>query len=96
MGHAPAETSLKSLYHYGQNIKSGNFQLFDFGSAEANRVKYNSAEPPIVDMKDIYKAEVPIAMFAGSTDEMDDITDVQWTRDQILDDGYGSDIMIHY
>jgi hypothetical protein len=35
-------------------------------------------------------------MYAGSTDELDNLTDVHQTRDLILNNGKGKDILVHY
>ena len=35
-------------------------------------------------------------MFAGNTDELNDLTDVHQTRDLILNGGRGKDILVHY
>jgi hypothetical protein len=36
MGHMPGGTSVKSILHYGQSMKAGEFQLFDYGGNAEN------------------------------------------------------------
>jgi hypothetical protein len=37
-----------------------------------------------------------VAIFVGKDDDIGDISDSRWVRDQINDNGYGSDILAHY
>jgi len=59
----PAQASTKQLIHFNQLMRSGNFQMFDQGSAAANQAKYGQTTPPIIPINTITK--VPVAMFVG-------------------------------
>lgn len=96
MGHMPGGGSAKSFLHYAQSISSGKFQHFDYGSKVENRYNYGSDTPPEVDLTRIENTEVPVAMFVGNEDDLADIEDSEWVRDQIIDRGYGSDVLVHY
>ena len=80
LGHFPVETSWRSIYHAFQNINSGKFQLYDFKSAHINQEKYGKDEAPIVNLQKYKDSGVPLAMFTGKTDELDDLDDVEWTK----------------
>lgn len=96
MGHMPGGTSAKSFMHYAQSISSGKFQLFDYGSTALNTLKYGQANPPEVDLTRIDNTEVPVALFVGNEDDIADIEDSEWVKSQILDNGRGSDVLVHY
>ena len=91
MGHFPAGASTQSLVHYGQMIKSKQWTLFDWGSAEANEQKYGQSDPPRVEIENL--TSLPTAMFVGTSDDLADTTDAQWARDQINAAG---DALKHY
>lgn len=55
--------------HYIQGFQSAKFRQYDYGSAE-NLLIYNSVEPPDYDLANI---TVPIALFYGPGDTLDDI-----------------------
>lgn len=76
----PAGTSLKNLEHWEQEVNSGNFQSFDYGKKENQKV-YGQATPPLYDLTKMSK--VPIGMFTGTQDELADPTDVAWLKTQI-------------
>lgn len=92
----PGGGSAKSFLHYAQSISSEKFELFDYGSSAMNNLKYGQSSPPEVDLKKIENTKVPVAMFVGNEDDLADIEDTEWVRDQILDDGWGSDVLVHY
>lgn len=92
MGHFPAGASVQSLIHYAQMINSGTYQLYDWGSAAENRKHYKQDKPPIVDLKNI-KGDVPVAMFDGTEDDLGDLVDERWAREQIQSAG---DALVHY
>ena len=56
MGHMPGGTSLKSVLHYVQSIKAGEFQLYDYGTNAKNQEKYGQSSPPTVEMGEIEKS----------------------------------------
>ena len=73
-------------------INSRNVQLFDWGSKKVNNQKYGQDKPPLVDYTNI-KGEVPVAMFAGTEDDLGDLTDARWARSQIEQ---GGNALKHY
>eukprot|EP00588_Corethron_pennatum_P003963 CAMPEP_0194291486 /NCGR_PEP_ID=MMETSP0169-20130528/43478_1 /TAXON_ID=218684 /ORGANISM="Corethron pennatum, Strain L29A3" /LENGTH=460 /DNA_ID=CAMNT_0039039381 /DNA_START=91 /DNA_END=1473 /DNA_ORIENTATION=- len=82
MAHFPSGASVQSLLHYAQLVNSGRFELFDWGSGSANRNKYNQETPPVVNLSKI-SGGVPVGMFVGTADDLGDVTDGEWSRDQI-------------
>ena len=88
IAHMPGGVGLKNLFHFGQGIKSQNFQLWDydmeFAPKRSNWEAYGQPEPPQVDLTKIRDAGVPVAIFASKFDLLTEITDQRWTRDQIL------------
>ena len=44
---------------------------------------YGQRVPPQYDMSNITKSGVPIAIYAGELDELADVLDIEWFRDQI-------------
>ncbi|KAB0801208.1 hypothetical protein PPYR_05562 [Photinus pyralis] len=52
MAHNPAGASTKQFLHYAQEIKSGKFRQYDYGSVE-NRQKYNRSVPPDYKLENI-------------------------------------------
>jgi hypothetical protein len=65
-------TSTKNLLHGVQMGRSGYFQQFDFGSAAANQVAYNSDYPPQYNTQTFKTnlAHVNILLFAGGNDAL--------------------------
>uniref|UniRef100_A0A7S3MWF5 Uncharacterized protein n=1 Tax=Strombidium inclinatum TaxID=197538 RepID=A0A7S3MWF5_9SPIT len=47
---------------------------------------YGQSQPPKVDLSAIRKAKVPIALWAGTEDELSDIDDVRWAISEIEGD----------
>ncbi|XP_029675085.1 lipase 3-like [Formica exsecta] len=73
ISHFPAGGSFDTLVHYTQGFQSAKFRQYDYCSAE-NLLIYNSVEPPDYDLANI---TVPIALFYGPGDTLDDIMDVK-------------------
>lgn len=96
MAHYSAETSWKSLYHYGQGIVTGNFQLFDYHSKKENRLHYGTPQPPQIDLSKVGAASVPMAMFAAKDDMLASLTDAHWTHNQIIEGDHGKEMVVHY
>nr|XP_050849521.1 lipase 3-like [Vespula vulgaris] len=71
-GHTPAGTSYKVINHYNQEIFSGKFRQYDYGS-EQNLKVYNSTEPPDYDTS---KISVPMVLYYAENDFLSDVTDV--------------------
>ena len=94
-GHL-AEAPWRGLQHYGQNIATGDFQLYDYWSEEGNIQHYGQATPPILDLKTYRNSGVPLALFPAAADLLGDVEDARWTRDQVLDGGKGKHALVHY
>ncbi|XP_008631520.1 PREDICTED: lipase member M [Corvus brachyrhynchos] len=63
ISHFPDYTSVKTLLHWGQTAKTGEFKQFDYGLR--NMEKYNQPIPPF------YRIEamrVPVALWSGGND----------------------------
>lgn len=43
---------MKQTVHFGQNVRSGNFQRWDFGLI-GNREVYGTLRPPLIDISEI-------------------------------------------
>lgn len=76
----PDNASMKQLAHFVQLAASGKFQHYDYGAAE-NMKRYGQPEPPSFDLTAI--DQVPVAMFVGKQDDLADVLDTRWERDQI-------------
>nr|XP_034176014.1 lipase 3-like [Osmia lignaria] len=72
LGHTPAGTSAKTFIHYAQEINSGYFRQYDYGSEENMRI-YSSTEPPKYNLSNI---ATPLALFCGPNDWLSSSTDV--------------------
>ncbi|GLG98545.1 Lipase [Gryllus bimaculatus] len=73
MSHDPSGSSVKNLLHYAQNIKSGKFQLYDYGPVK-NLAKYGSLKAPSYDLS---KLTAPVALHYADNDIMAVPKDVQ-------------------
>ena len=78
---SPARSSVREVLHYGQMIKSGTFQMYDYEDSATNIKHYGTATPPQLDISKIN--QVPIAMFVGKNDSLATIKDCQWVKSQI-------------
>lgn len=72
--HAPAGTSTQNIVHFGQNVRSGKFQMYDFGK-KGNQQHYGKDEPPVHDLSTM---KVPTYMFCGDKDILADPSDVDY------------------
>ncbi|GFO44618.1 lipase [Plakobranchus ocellatus] len=79
LSHDPAGASARTVMQWAQNVKSGQFQRFDFGEKE-NLAKYGQKTPPIYNPG---KVNVPVAIFRGSHDWLADPKDVEWLLPQL-------------
>lgn len=82
----PSGTSLKALRHFSQNMRSKNFNKFDYGK-EANCYIYKNSLPGDYDLRSIKGFK--IALISGSVDKLSCIEDVEWLRDELQ---YGNNI----
>ncbi|XP_062927238.1 putative lysosomal acid lipase/cholesteryl ester hydrolase isoform X2 [Mobula hypostoma] len=73
LAHCPAGTSVQNILHWRQDVRTGNFQAFDWGSADENMAHYNETIPPLYN---ITKVNVPTALWTGGHDWLADPTDV--------------------
>ncbi|KAL0127530.1 hypothetical protein PUN28_003064 [Cardiocondyla obscurior] len=73
LSHDPAGASTKTLVHFSQNIKSGNFCPYDYGY-EKNQLIYNATKPPNYNLTTI---TIPIALFYGDNDWLVNSLDVK-------------------
>ncbi|EIE26467.1 hypothetical protein COCSUDRAFT_39557 [Coccomyxa subellipsoidea C-169] len=64
--HELARAALRLLLN-GDTSQSGRFQLYDFGSAAANRAHYGSAEPPDI-AANYGRLDIPVDIMAGRSD----------------------------
>lgn len=62
--YTPAGSSRHQLVHYGQEVNSGKFRMFDFGMF-GNLAKYGSMKPPKYDLS---KITAPVALHYGDND----------------------------
>ncbi|XP_033005112.1 putative lysosomal acid lipase/cholesteryl ester hydrolase [Lacerta agilis] len=65
LSHCPAGTSIQNLFHWRQNMRSGKFEGFDWGSKEENMARHNQETAPSYDIKQM---TVPTALWSGGND----------------------------
>ena len=75
----PAGTSIKNIIHWMQEIKSGQFEMFDYGSSSGNMKKYNQTSPPAYDLSK-YDFPANTLFFWGGRDTVADAEDVSHLR----------------
>ncbi|NXY18360.1 LIPM Lipase, partial [Atrichornis clamosus] len=63
LSHFPDYTSVKTLIHWGQTAKTGEFKQFDYGAE--NQKMYNQSTPPFYRIKAM---TVPVALWSGGQD----------------------------
>jgi pimeloyl-ACP methyl ester carboxylesterase len=77
--HFPAPTATKNMAKWAQSIRSGLFQMFDFGKAQNQRV-YGSPTPPLYSPTNITCVDgsgaCNVALFACGQDKLGDPADV--------------------
>lgn len=81
LSNVPSGAGYMDFLHYAQSIKHGTFARYDYGN-RANMEIYGQKSPPEYDLSAI---NIPIALVAGSGDELGDPKDVQWLYYQIQD-----------
>ncbi|KAG6457964.1 lipase 3-like [Manduca sexta] len=72
LSHVPAGSSKKMLIHYLQLIKSGEFQMFDYGYIK-NMEKYGESTPSSYDLNQV---TVPVIIFSSSSDWLSTVPDI--------------------
>ena len=80
VGHDPSGTSVMNMAHWKQLLDTKKFQAYDYGSAKDNSEHYGQPYPPVWNLNNI---RVPLRLFAGSSDELADITDVNYLWDSL-------------
>ncbi|XP_030767117.1 lipase 3-like [Sitophilus oryzae] len=63
LASSPDGISIKELYHFGQEIRSGYFRQYDYGVG--NLIRYGSLEPPSYNVS---KITCPVAAYYGKND----------------------------
>ena len=80
--HTPSGSSLRTLWHYKQNIQAPTatqFNKFDFGPSE-NLKRYGSTRPPAYDFQHI---EIPVRGYVGNQDVLGDSEDTTLLREKL-------------
>lgn len=81
LGHFPAGTSRKNMYHLGQIGTRKVFAHFDYG-AKLNREVYGSDNPPKLDLA---KVTMRTALIVGKNDRISTVRDVNMLRKELPD-----------
>ncbi|XP_060097263.1 lipase member M-like [Heteronotia binoei] len=68
----PDYSSVKTLVHWGQVARSGEFKYFDYGSK--NKAVYNMTTPPFYKVEDM---TVPTALWSGGNDILANSEDIE-------------------
>ena len=53
------------MLHFGEIMGSNEFRQYDYGSEDANLKVYASAKPPLINLTNIVKTPVKVAMIVG-------------------------------
>jgi len=72
--YEPNPTSVQNVGHWGQEVESGLFQMFNFGE-QGNMQHYNQSTPPLYDIGKM-PTGLPVAIFSGGRDYLADPTDI--------------------
>ncbi|XP_075255705.1 gastric triacylglycerol lipase-like [Convolutriloba macropyga] len=78
--HTPSGTSYLNVDHYAQQVDSGVFQAYDWGSRTKNKKHYNQPTPPVYS---VWNVTIPTALFSGKQDSLADPQDVSWLESQL-------------
>jgi lysosomal acid lipase/cholesteryl ester hydrolase len=73
VAHTPAGTSTQNIQHFGQQVNSKKYQMFDYGSQGLNAVHYHQVTPPLYNVSD---CKVATYLFWGDQDILADPKDV--------------------
>lgn len=79
LGHFPAGTSRKNLYHLVQISQRGKFSDYDYGLAQ-NMARYKRPTPPDYDLN---KVTMKIALIVAKNDKISTIKDVEKLRKRL-------------
>ncbi|EZA54629.1 hypothetical protein DMN91_006684 [Ooceraea biroi] len=72
LSHYPCGTSVKTLYHYTQNVLTKKFESYDYGPLD-NYERYKQRTPITYDLK---KITAPLALLSGASDVLATRTNV--------------------
>ncbi|CAD7078751.1 unnamed protein product [Hermetia illucens] len=78
-GHIPAGASIMQLIHYGQILKSGVFQQYDYGRL-ANFLRYRTFEPPRYNLS---RVTAPVILHYADNDYLSAPEDVETLAKQL-------------
>jgi pimeloyl-ACP methyl ester carboxylesterase len=82
----PAGTSIKNIIHWMQEIGSGNYEMFDYGSESGNMAHYNQTTPPQYDLSK-YDFPPQTLFFTGGRDNLANPVDVKHLMDILSEAG---------
>ncbi|XP_062520480.1 gastric triacylglycerol lipase-like [Corticium candelabrum] len=81
LSHTPAGTSVQNVIHFVQEVNSNKFQMYDYGSPQANADHYSGmTAPPVYNLTDFH---VPVYTYQGTNDWLADSEDVVWLKSQL-------------
>lgn len=78
-GHIPAGASIMQLIHYGQILKSGVFQQYDYGRL-VNFLRYRTFEPPRYNLS---RVTAPVILHYADNDYLSAPEDVETLAKQL-------------
>ncbi|XP_062103603.1 triacylglycerol lipase 2-like [Humulus lupulus] len=84
IGHQLQSTSMKTLVHLSQMIRTGTIRKYDNVIINENMKQYNQPTPPAYDLSKIPK-DLPLFMSYGKNDYLSDVNDVKVLLDKIKD-----------
>ncbi|CAG9781851.1 unnamed protein product [Diatraea saccharalis] len=71
--YTPGGSSTKTIVHYIQSIKSGQFRMFDM-DIKKNFMKYGSSYPPAYNLQNV---RLPIVLFFSTGDWLSSVPDIE-------------------
>ncbi|XP_041364368.1 gastric triacylglycerol lipase-like [Gigantopelta aegis] len=80
VAHSPAGTSVQNMEHFAQGVNHDRFQMYDYGTQDANMAHYGQITPPLYHVDEM---ETPVVLFSGTHDFLADPTDVSWLAPQL-------------
>jgi len=84
----PAATSMKNMAHWLQWVRSGKFDMYDYGTT-GNQQHYGQATPPLYSLQSIPKS-LNLALMTGGNDYLADPVDVKRLIQEYTQDGRAS------
>ncbi|KAH7729926.1 Protein LIPL-1 [Aphelenchoides avenae] len=81
LSHVPAGTSTQNILHWAQMVRSGQLQMYDFGSKKTNIEHYGQATPPLYDLNNDNAA---VHLYWSDADWLADKKDIEgWLLPQL-------------